>query len=204
MRGSAIDEGQRETTKPKATGFGRVLHNLVHRRRRYRQAVGVALAFLLTFAGTPEPTTLKLGAVVTALGMAVRMWASGFVMKNEVLATTGPYAFVRHPLYVGNLLICIGLCFASGLLWSWPLSLVFFVYFYPQTIRHEDEKLRRNFTAEWDAWAARTRALLPRWAPYGRADDTHWSFRLSLVRNGEPLHVLVLTGCLVYLWLLRL
>ena len=112
-RGPAIDERQPSGAAPKPTGFARVLHNLVHRRRRYRQAVGIALAFLFTFAGTPEPLTLSCGAAVTGLGMLVRLWASGHVMKNEVLATTGPYGYVRHPLYVGNLLICIGLCLAS-------------------------------------------------------------------------------------------
>ena len=146
-----------------------------------------------------------MGAVIACLGMAVRMWASGFVMKNEVLATSGPYGYVRHPLYVGNLLICLGFCIASGLWWSWLVSIVFLWLFYPETIRYEDQKLRGYFTEEWDAWASRTRALIPRLTPYTASQDgASWTLKRSLMRNGEPLHVVVLGGCLLYLWYARL
>ena len=56
--------------------------------------------------------------VIAVLGILVRLWASGHVKKDKVLATTGPYAYVRHPLYVGNHLITFGFCLASGLWWS--------------------------------------------------------------------------------------
>lgn len=189
-------------------GFQRLLHDLWHKRRRHRQFAGVALVLLFTAVGTPSRAGWAAGTAVVVLGMLVRLWASGVVVKNEVLATTGPYAFVRHPLYVGNVLIGLGFCLASGLWWSWPAFLALFVYFYPHTIRYEDRKLHRLFGEPWERWERRTRALVPRLTPYrdraalpGSAPSgARWSLRLSLARNGEPIHVLV--GAL-FLWYLH-
>ena len=194
--------GERGRRENERSGIGRLLFDLRFRRHRFRQFLGAALIFLLTFQGLPERNPLWIGSILACLGMAVRMWASGVVMKNEVLATSGPYGHVRHPLYVGNFLICVGFCFASGLWWSVPLSIVFWWAYYPTTIRHEDQKLRNRFPDQWDRWAAQTRPLLPRLTSYeeGRG-STSWSPRRSLMRNGEPLHVIVLGGCLVYLFL---
>jgi protein-S-isoprenylcysteine O-methyltransferase Ste14 len=56
--------------------------------------------------------------VIVVLGLAVRLWASGFIVKNKELATNGPYALVRHPLYVGSIFILIAFSAASGLSWT--------------------------------------------------------------------------------------
>jgi protein-S-isoprenylcysteine O-methyltransferase Ste14 len=187
-------------------GLRALLFDLRHRRRRFRQAVGVVFVVLLTWLGEPRPLLLALGAAVALLGMVVRMWASGFVMKNEVLATHGPYAYVRHPLYVGNVLICLGFVLASGLWWSPLAAIALLVFFYPQTIRYEDQKLRRLFPDTWDRWASEVRALWPRVTPYRAPGESRepvesrWSLRLSMVRNGEPLHVILLVACLVFLY----
>jgi protein-S-isoprenylcysteine O-methyltransferase Ste14 len=183
------------------SGLGKLLHDLRHRRRRFRQLVGIAFVVWMTLVGRPEQHLLWLGTALATLGMLVRLWASGFVMKNEVLATVGPYARVRHPLYVGNFLICAGFCAASGLWWSVPAALVMWLGFYPETIRYEDQKLRRLFPGDWDRWAAETRALLPRLTPYrGNGERVPWSLQRSLLRNGEPLHILLLGGGLWYLY----
>ena len=182
-------------------GWRKLLHDLRHRRRRFRQFAGVLFVVWMTLVGRPVESLLWLGVVLSALGMLVRLWASGYVMKNEILATIGPYAFVRHPLYVGNILICAGFCAASGLWWSVLAALCLLAVFYPQTIRYEDQKLRRLFPGEWDRWAGETRALLPRSRPYvGNGARVPWSLARSLLRNGEPVHILLLGGGLWYLF----
>jgi protein-S-isoprenylcysteine O-methyltransferase Ste14 len=183
------------------TGLAKLLHDLQHRRRRYRQLVGVLFVVWMTLVGRPTEALWWTGLALATLGMLVRLWASGYVMKNQVLATVGPYGRVRHPLYVGNLLICAGFCAASGLWWSVPVALAMWFFFYPQTIRYEDQKLRRLFPGDWDRWAAETRALLPRLTPYrGSGERVPWSLSRSLLRNGEPLHILLLGAGLWYLY----
>lgn len=185
--------------KPRS-GFPRLLHALRFERVRYRQFVGIAFIVLVSALGTSSKLLLTIGAVLVALGVVVRLWASGHIMKNQVLATGGPYAFVRHPLYVGNILLGVGFCVASGLWWSLPLFIAIMIVFYPKTIQTEDDKLHRTFGADWEQWRARTRALIPRLTPYPKASPGGWSLKQSLSKNGEPLIALFLFACLCFLY----
>ena len=65
----------------------------------------------------PNRVLLLTGGVLVILGEAGRMWSSGYIDKNRDLATAGPYAHTRNPLYVANLLLLIGFCIMSGNLW---------------------------------------------------------------------------------------
>jgi protein-S-isoprenylcysteine O-methyltransferase Ste14 len=205
-RGGTLSEpglaGGGESARPARSGLAKLLHDLRHRRRRFRQLAGIVFVVWMTLVGQPLPLFFWLGTALAVLGMGVRLWASGYVMKNEVLATVGPYARVRHPLYVGNLLICAGFCAASGLWWSVPVALLLLLAFYPDAIRYEDQKLQRLFPGDWERWASQTSALLPRLVPYrGNGEPVPWSLARSGMRNGEPLHVLLLGACLAYLFL---
>jgi uncharacterized membrane protein YdfJ with MMPL/SSD domain len=167
-------------------GFARFFRDLRHNRHRTRQLAGISFLVLLTIVGTPTNAAVYFaGVAVATLGIAVRLWASGHVNKNLELATSGPYAYVRHPLYVGNHLIAIGFCFASGLWWSLPAWIALGMFYYPQTIAHEDRNLARRFPQAWNAWSRETRALIPRFAPYRSGQVPEWSFRRSLRQNGE-------------------
>ena len=169
-------------------GLARFIRDIRHNRHRTRQLVGIAFVILLVIIGAPTNADLYfLGVVSATLGIAVRMWASGHVKKDKVLATTGPYAYVRHPLYVGNHLITFGFCLASGLWWSFLVWIVLGFFYYPQTIAHEDRLLARLFPGEWEAWSKETRELIPRLRPYRSGQVSEWSFRQSLRQNGEPI-----------------
>jgi len=187
--------------RPKPRGFAKILYRLRYQRFRYRQFCGIAFAVLLTVLARPSTLGFGVGAVLVAAGVVVRLWASGYVKKDQELATAGPYAYVRHPLYVGNFLLAFGLCAASGLWWSFPLWLLLAWAFYPPAIRREDAKLRRLFPEQWDAWRARTLALIPSRRPYaapgGGGEEPEWSFRQSLVQNGEPVYAALFTLSLI-------
>lgn len=166
----------------------RIRHNLTHRRDKYRQFLGIALIALLCVSGQPSSEMVfALAAVLVVTGISIRLWASGHIKKDQELAQDGPYALVRHPLYVGNLTLLLGYCLASGLWWSFPAALVVVWGFYPPAIRREDAKLERLFQERWRAWSDSTRALLPRFDRLDQAFGGSWSFRQSLRANGEPI-----------------
>jgi protein-S-isoprenylcysteine O-methyltransferase Ste14 len=182
----------------KGIGLERFLQDIRHRRDRYRQFIGIMFIFLVTAAGQPFYPAFAAGSIFVFLGIAVRMWASGHIKKNRVLATDGPYAYVRHPLYVGNILLGVGFSLASGLWWSIVLFVAILWLFYPQAIRHEDEKLHRLFGEDWRNWRRNTRALIPKLRVEGGAGGD-WSFYQSLRQNGEPIIALILLICLYFL-----
>lgn len=184
----------------KDIGVQRFLHDIRHRRDRYRQFIGIAFVVLVTVAGHPTPGFFWAGAVLVSCGIAVRLWASGHIKKNKILATDGPYQYVRHPLYVGNILLGCGFCLSSGLWWSGPMFIFILLIFYPQAIKREDDKLHHLFKEDWEIWREKTPALLVRltgtYKPGG-----HWSFWQSLRQNGEPVIALFLFACLYYLFI---
>lgn len=162
-------------------------HNLSHRRDKYRQFLGIALIALLCVTGRPSSGILfALAAALVVTGIAIRLWASGHIRKDQELAQDGPYALVRHPLYVGNLTLLLGYCLASGLWWSFPLAVAVVWGFYPPAIRREDAKLERLFQERWRSWAGSTHALRPRFDRLGQAFGGSWSLTQSLRANGEP------------------
>jgi protein-S-isoprenylcysteine O-methyltransferase Ste14 len=167
-------------------------------QQRWRQYLGVAFLILLVILGEPKSVLFYAGALLVLLGIAARLWASGHVKKNKVLATTGPYAYVRHPLYVGNHLIAVGYCLASALWWSFFVWVAIALTFYPQAIRDEDRRLAQRFPAEWSEWSGKTKALIPRLSPYAGGDNA-WSFSQSMRVNGEPLIAGLLVGGLIVL-----
>lgn len=181
-------------------GLTRFVHDLRYNRHRSRQFVGIAFLILLTIVGRPIAELYYWGLVAAVLGIAVRLWASGHVKKDKVLATSGPYAYVRHPLYVGNHLITVGFCLASGLWWSFFVWIALALFYYPQTIAHEDKLLARLFPGQWEDWARETRALTPRLTPYRSEQKAEWSFAQSLGKNGEPIIAALLLAFLYILY----
>jgi len=176
------------------TGLKRFAYDLWYNRYRSRQFVGIVFLILLAVVGRPIAEFYYWGAGAAVLGIIVRLWASGHVKKDKILATTGPYAYVRHPLYVGNHLITVGFCLASSLWWSFFAWIALALYYYPQTIAAEDRQLAKLFPGQWEDWARDTQALTPRLTPYRLGQTSEWSFMQSLKKNGEP----IIAALLVY------
>jgi len=81
--------------------------------RRLRLPLGFILAALyLAFGPRPSPLTLGVGVALALGGLTIRAWAAGHIVKNDRLATTGPYAHTRNPLYFGSFLIAAGFAIA--------------------------------------------------------------------------------------------
>lgn len=177
--------------------------NLI-RQMRYnefsRQALGILLVAVLGWFGGPLPAPFWVGCGVAVLGLVIRMFASGYIVKNKELATRGPYSLVRHPLYTGNILVLIGMSLASGLWWAWLMGFLFLWFYYPPAIEYEDRKLRRLFGNQWENWSARVPALMPRSMALGELASGGWSFAKSLRQNAEPLVVAWVLFWLHWLW----
>lgn len=170
------------------------------RKLRYheasRQVLAVVLMLWFSITALPDDLVLMLGTPFIVAGAALRLLASGFITKNRELATDGPYAIVRHPLYTGNIAIVSGFAIASGQWWAVVIALAFFWFYYPTAIEYEDRKLHSLFGDRWLQWAGDVPALMPTFRNLGRAFAGGWSFRKSLLRNGEPMIALIIAACL--------
>ena len=166
----------------------------------WRQALGLVVVVVCALAGQPSARTFYIAAVIIALGILVRMYASGFIVKNKELATNGPYALVRHPLYTGNILILLGFTLATEVWWTWLMSAGFLWFYYPTAIEYEDRKLHGIFGEQWVAWRKRMPALIPALGNWRELKSGHWSFAKSLRENLEPVIVAFLVFWAWFLW----
>lgn len=137
--------------------------------RRIRVPLGFAFAVLYVWWAHPNWQFLALGAVLILPGLAIRALASGHVRKNEALATSGPYAYTRNPLYLGSLLIGIGFAVAARSWWVGAVLVVLFVAIYMPVIRAEERFLREKFP-EFEDYARRVPRMLPRLTAAGSLD----------------------------------
>jgi len=141
------------------TGAGGVSWSRI--ARRIRVPLGFLFAAFYFWRARPDWTSLVLGGMVAALGVFVRAMASGHVKKNEELATTGPYAYCRNPLYLGSIIIAIGFAIAARDVWVAVGIVLLFTSIYVPVIRAEETFLREQFES-YEDYARRVPRLLPR------------------------------------------
>jgi protein-S-isoprenylcysteine O-methyltransferase Ste14 len=133
------------------------------------KTVRIPLGFVLGIAyvvlAKPTLGSLELGGAVALAGVLVRGWASGHIMKNDRLATSGPYAHTRNPLYFGSFLIAAGFALAAH--WSVLLVVVvFFLLIYYPTMRREIVNIRSRFPEAYAQYAANVPLFFPRPLPW--------------------------------------
>ncbi|HLG98052.1 MAG TPA: methyltransferase [Bryobacteraceae bacterium] len=149
---------------------------------RLRVTTGFLLALAFAWFSQPDVRSLAWGLPLSLVGLLLRGWAAGHLEKNIRLADSGPYAFVRNPLYIGTLLVAAGLLVASQ---RWVLAFLFVAMFgliYLPVIELEEQHLS-NLFPEFAQYAKRVPALWPAWSG---STGAHRSFQWSLyVRNRE-------------------
>jgi protein-S-isoprenylcysteine O-methyltransferase Ste14 len=163
---------------------------------------------VLGCVGRPSPLGWGVGLVVAGLGVAVRSWAAGYLIKSKALITGGPYAYVRNPLYLGRVLIGSGMCIAVRLpegwgfpAWPWPnvaALAVFYVFFFgwymPRKERVEPARLREYHGEAYTRYQEAVGSIVPNffrrydqrngswgWAQYHRLKEYNWVAGYALV-----------------------
>ncbi|MGI5861849.1 MAG: methyltransferase family protein [Myxococcales bacterium] len=137
------------------------------------------------------------GLLLAIAGQALRAWVLGQVpegtsgqgntLEASTLNTTGPYARVRNPLYVGNLLIVVGLLLMTQSLVAAALALAFFFGQYHFIIRAEEQFLRERFAKRFEAFYRSVPRWLPRLKPATDLPLSHrFAWRRSLRKEHNP------------------
>ncbi|MBN1422839.1 MAG: hypothetical protein JXP34_28945 [Planctomycetes bacterium] len=149
------------------------------------------------------PARLGIYAMILC-GGAIRIWSTGYrtwsfdASGERHLMTAGPYSFVRHPIYIANLLLALSGFFAVGV---WPLTVAFAVWYiatHLAVVVREDDALRIRYGDEWVRYAAEVRALVPRIRPYR---DPRGEFRWEPILKGmEPFKVAIILAAVI-LWM---
>jgi len=118
---------------------------------------------------TLDPRLGIAGTILCALGVGLAIWARVYLGRNwglpmsrkaaPELVTSGPYAFVRHPIYAGIMLAMLGSAVAESILWVLPflIATAYFIY----SARSEERTMGQEFPEQYAAYRGRTKMLVP-------------------------------------------
>jgi len=137
------------------------------------------IPFLILMVAFARPTVASMlaGFLIVILGECIRFWGVSIAgaetrttgtVGGTYLITIGPFGYVRNPLYVGNMLVYIGVGVMSLALFPWlPLAaLVWFVVQYSLIITDEESYLRTRFGEQYRLYCQHVRRFVPRIPPY--------------------------------------
>ena len=175
------------------------------------------LPFLLAMIvfGQPVFLTIVSGAVIVACGEFMRFWGvayagsltrvTGSVGAPEVIVS-GPFAHVRNPLYVGNLLTYMGIGIMANAAFPWLLCAAFawFAFQYSRIVALEEEFLTTAFGVTYAEYVKNVPRFMPRVEPYKNTVQEHqkpnWSEAAKSERRTFQALAIVL-AMIVFLWL---
>jgi protein-S-isoprenylcysteine O-methyltransferase Ste14 len=157
---------------------------------------GFLMVAAFLWLAAPTWNSLAEGLPLSALGLALRAWAAGHLEKNRTLAVSGPYAYVRNPLYIGTLMVAAGFVLASR---RWELGGLFaavFLLIYLPVVELEEQHLRSLFP-EYANYAKRVPRLWPR-----RIGNNSKPFRFAIYLRNQEYQALAgfLIGVAVLIW----
>jgi protein-S-isoprenylcysteine O-methyltransferase Ste14 len=121
---------------------------------RARVPLGFACGILVLWLARPTQAAFAIGLPIAALGEALRVWAAGHLEKSREVTTSGPYRWMRHPLYVGSSVMGVGLAIASGSVPVAALVVLYLAATIGAAVRTEEAYLRQLFGGDYDAYRA--------------------------------------------------
>ena len=132
------------------------------------------------------------GPAIFLVGVLIRIWGHMHLRyrlkAKTTLTTTGPYARMRNPLYIGNTVIMAGICFMSELIWFVPVVVVYCGVLYSLVVRYEEAHLTSKYGETYvdylrtvPRWIPRVRPTTVEGAPCAR--EFLWASVLAETRN---------------------
>jgi protein-S-isoprenylcysteine O-methyltransferase Ste14 len=158
-------------------------------------------AFLLVYYANPDPGFHKIliGIFLVFLGEGIRVWAAGHLQKNEVLTVTGPYAYVKNPLYIGSIFITTGFCIMADNIYLLAAAFFMFCFHYiPYKKKVEGDRLKNRFGSQYEDYDEKVPEYLPRTKRYSDQKGS-WQVKHFIENSEEGILVIVLAGIFLVL-----
>jgi len=144
-------------------------------RTRWRVRIGYPVGVGCFLLAHSTVLTLVAGAAIALAGLVLRAAAAGHLRKHEVLATSGPYAWTRNPLYLGSLMLGSGFLLATASWIAAAVAVIYVLLFYPGVMRREEEELRAEYGAAFDAYARAVPLFWPRPPRAAGSESFSWT-----------------------------
>jgi protein-S-isoprenylcysteine O-methyltransferase Ste14 len=184
---------------------------------KYRSYTPIPFLLLMFIFQESTPLTLIIGFAVALVGELIRFWGVSWAgsetrstggVGGTFLIISGPFAYVRNPLYVGNILMYLGLGIMSYALFPYLqiVAIIFFLFQYYYIVREEEKYLREKFKEEYQDYCKNVSAFFPRLFPYKNSKVVQPPYNIKAGLRSETRSLQAFIGIsilLVILWLIR-
>ena len=158
----------------------------------------IAGLLLIFFARPNLPGTI-VGIILILFGESIRIWAAGHLQKNEALTVTGPYAYVKNPLYIGSIFITTGFCILGDNIYLLAGAVFMFCFHYiPYKRRVEGDRLRRRFGSRFEDYDRKVPDYIPQRTPYS-AEQVPWRLKCLIENSEEGILIILMVGIILIL-----
>lgn len=156
---------------------GRVFISSFAQQLRVSQRAAIEFFLVLITLTVADPTSasLQIGAAICFLGGVFRFWSAGFGYRGGQHLLLGPYRFLRHPYYLGTMLVLIGLAVASRHVVSVLAALGVIVVVFRKRMIEDDKRLSAALGPIYDEYRQRVPALVPMFFGFEPASPAHWT-----------------------------
>ena len=170
---------------------------------RLRSFTAIPFILIVIYFARPTFTSALIGVIPLILGEFLRLWAVGYaggatrsrtLGAASDLVTTGPYAHVRNPLYLGNLLLSLGVCVIANVYWMIAVLLVGYFVQYLPIITSEETYLREFCGTTYQSYYAAVPRFIPQLRSY--SNPSAHSFSLSRALKAEK-RTLTAIACVI-------
>jgi protein-S-isoprenylcysteine O-methyltransferase Ste14 len=164
---------------------------------RLRVPSGFLLLIAFLWLSNPSRFSILVGLPISALGLWLRAWATGHLAKDQQLASTGPYAYVRNPLYTGTLIVAAGVVVAARNMLLAAIFVIVFILIYVPVIELEEQHLHDIFPS-YATYAARVHRFFPVRKWKGLEIRFSWSLYFHNQEYKALLGFLLAVACLAW------
>lgn len=183
----------------------------------YRSYTPIPFVVIMLIFAYPNIWSLIAGFIIAAAGELVRLWGVSWAgsetrttgnVGGTYLIVSGPFAYLRNPLYLGNILMYTGLGVMSFALFPW-LQLAGFIFFsvqYYMIVQEEEKYLEQTFGKKYEAYRAKVPRFIPGFTKY-KSDNIEqpvYDMKKGLKSERRSLQAFALvTITILLLWFLR-
>lgn len=161
------------------------IQNRLKRWFKFRFVILYPFGVSVVLFAIPDDNSIRTGIGFIITGLLIRIWANGYAIKLEKLTTSGPYAFLRHPLYLGTILLVIGFIIILKIYYIIGiLFIILMAHIYYRTIKNEELMLEEKFKDVYINYKKKVPAIFPTIFPYREGEKWSFSFK-RLIKSQE-------------------
>ena len=174
---------------------------------KIRSFTPIPFIFALLYFAEPLWYTVVIGALFISTGELLRIWAVGYAGAStrartlgaaRDLVTTGPYGYVRNPLYLGNFLLSLGVCLVANVYWLVAVLVVGYFFQYLPIIAVEESYLMESCGPVYQAYRDRVPRFIPQFRPYPEPSSHDFSWTRAIKSEKRTLTAIICVIGLIF------